>query len=79
MSPPDTLRALGASLKTEGQPGFPGPWMVSALFPIRSTLSVPEDKSDGLCSPSLPTKSALTQTPQPSNRRVEWAGGVRAD
>lgn len=77
MSPPDTRRALGASLKTEGWPGFPGPWTVSALFPIQSTLSVPEDKSDGLCSPSLPR--ALTQTSQPSNRRVEWAGGVRAD
>lgn len=77
MSPPDTRWALVASLKMEGWPGFPGPWTVSTLFPIQSTLSVPEDESDGLCSPSLPR--ALTQTPQPGDRRVEWAGSGRAD
>lgn len=77
MSPPDTRWALGASLKMGGWPGFPGPWTVSILSPIQSTLSVPEDESDGLCSPSLPL--ALTQTPQPSDKRVEWAGSGRAD
>lgn len=49
----DARWALGASLKMEGWPGFSGPWMISASFPIQSTLSVPEDKSEGLCSPSL--------------------------
>lgn len=53
MSPQDTRWAFGASLKMAASPGFPGPWMTSALFPTQSVSSIPEEKGDGLCSPGL--------------------------